>query len=487
MKRLFSLIVALLVFFFTLTSCAETPSQSSVIGKNDSGLEEAIDSLPSEPVDLDQIIEEEKRTLDQYSFISDDGVVHFRFSGEVKYPETDKFPVILAAPRLRTSGEVERICRVLCGDSPIYEYSEQLSKAELEEAILDLERHLDPDAMYEYYQGDSDLIEIAKQFQEQRLENLKRLYEEASENVEKKLSTFEFMPDSYWYTTSGMTGGDGDSIRAVSDVDGVPMYMAEFQHNGSDYRIDNFHAFPNTHVKQEEEFYQTTPITEEDAQRYIETAEQIIREMDIGTWKCGSYRFMNKEIHGITYYWIVTTWSPYYEGIPVTMQPQIMDLTSDDIYGAKYRYETMMLFLTSNRIISMEYISPMGTQKVLNENVEILPYDKIMERIISQLKVTYTTQSVSQMLEWALFGSTGVQKTLEEATVLINGIELGYARINVPDSETDFYFVPAWTVTGTVIPGNESTLTEEWIKESSTTLLCINAIDGSVIDVSKGY
>ena len=53
-----------------------------------------------------------------------------------------------------------------------------------------------------------------------------------------------------------MTGGDGDSIRAVSDVDGIPMYMAEFQHNGSDYRIDNFHAFPydTIHVKPEEEF-----------------------------------------------------------------------------------------------------------------------------------------------------------------------------------------------------------------------------------------
>ena len=80
---------------------------------------------------------------------------------------------------------------------------------------------------------------------------------------------------------------------------------------------------------------------------------------------------------------------------------------------------------------------------------------------------------------------------MEGATVLVKGIELGYVRINVPDSETEFYYVPGWTVKGTVVPGNEfvneAVLHEEWVEESTTTLLCINAIDGSVIDVSKGY
>ena len=496
-KRVF--LIPALCLVFLLSACAETPTQENVVGKDRKELEEKINAAPAEIDDPNPLIDEEGQdlSLEQYSFMSDDGIVQYRFTGTAKLLDVERIPVLLAEIRFRTPGEVEKICRVLCGDNPIYEYTEQMTKPNLEEEILQIRKSLDPDAMYEYYQGNSELIEQAKQFLEQRLELLEEQYQTASDQIGYQPCNFIFMPDSYWHTTSGLSGGDGDSITAVSEVDGVPMYMQEFQHNGTDYRMDNYYYYPDERSamsfgKKAADIYQKEPITEEDAQDYIAKIEATLDKMGIGTWKCSGYRIDETEFYGRPRYSLYTEWTPYYEGIPVTKQPQIWNLKSDGVFVAKYRYEELSLEYTSGRVIIMTYFSPLGVKEIVNENVEILPYDEIMDRIIKQLAMTYTKQSVAQSLEWILFDpETGNLKPLEGATVLVKGIELGYVRINVPDSETEFYFVPGWTVTGTLVPGNEyvneDVLHEEWVEESTTTLLCINAIDGSVIDVTKGY
>ena len=171
-KRVF--LIPALCLVLLLNACAKTPTQENVVGKDRKELEEKINAAPAEIDDPGSLNDEEEidLSLEQYSFMSDDGIVQYRFTGTAKLLDVERIPVLLAEIRFRTPGEVEKICRVLCGDNPIYEYTEQMTKPNLEEEILQIRKSLDPDAMYEYYQGNSELIEQAKQFLEQRLELL---------------------------------------------------------------------------------------------------------------------------------------------------------------------------------------------------------------------------------------------------------------------------------------------------------------------------
>ena len=83
-KRVF--LIPALCLVFLLNACAETPTQENVVGKDRKELEEKINDAPAEINDPNPLIDEEGQdlSLEQYSFMSDDSIVQYRFTGTAK-------------------------------------------------------------------------------------------------------------------------------------------------------------------------------------------------------------------------------------------------------------------------------------------------------------------------------------------------------------------------------------------------------------------
>lgn len=126
---------------------------------------------------------------------------------------------------------------------------------------------------------------------------------------------------------------------------------------------------------------------------------------------------------------------------------------------------------------------PSTITKVVNESVELLPFDEIMERFKSP--VLYN--AIPELDE----DSAMIKKKL-----VITKIQLGMMQVRKKDSGSALLMIPTWTFFGKTIQtydgpqpgGYDLNENNEYIEETpGYSYLVLNAIDGSVINPYLGY
>ena len=148
-----------------------------------------------------------------------------------------------------------------------------------------------------------------------------------------------------------------------------------------------------------------------------------------------------------------------------------------------WSYECIVFTVDSSGLSQLSWSNPVKVVETVTENAVILPFDKIMDVFESMIKVEY--EAFLKMWE----GNGG------EMDITIDKLELCLVRVREQNSEATGLLVPAWVFYGNnkVVHSNGSVSYDlahgsgsTWNKEPFPVLI-INAIDGSIIDLARGY
>ena len=153
------------------------------------------------------------------------------------------------------------------------------------------------------------------------------------------------------------------------------------------------------------------------------------------------------------------------EGIPVT---SVYMSGAGDAHDASYipplHYERLYVDVGADGIFYISYAYPIEIAGLLEENVSLLPFDRI----------------------WEVFGSIAPMtiaylEANENNALYIDRIELGYMCVQMKDDPARYQLLPVWDFFG------RRTMGEDTFSEHNYPYVTINAIDGTVIDRSYGY
>jgi hypothetical protein len=159
--------------------------------------------------------------------------------------------------------------------------------------------------------------------------------------------------------------------------------------------------------------------------------------------------------------------------VPVTYvsESRYKTLNSEQLYREPWRDEKLEISIDKTGVIGFEWINPVRVNQVINNNVEILPFEQIKNTFSKQILINNAYREE---------GNT------ESVEININRITLGLVKIAKKNSD-EYMYVPAWDFFGTI--------TEEYIDDMGSytddrygiSFMTINAIDGTIIDRNLGY
>ena len=140
----------------------------------------------------------------------------------------------------------------------------------------------------------------------------------------------------------------------------------------------------------------------------------------------------------------------------------------DPMYQKTWEYEKMTFLVNDDGIIEMTWKAPIDILESRVEDSALMPFSDIQSVFEKMMNVTFQARS----------------KGLDNLTCEINEINLEMMRIVEQDSIENGLLIPVWNFYGQEYWKLTNGKTE---KRGNGVLLCINAIDGSVIDTVKGY
>ena len=156
----------------------------------------------------------------------------------------------------------------------------------------------------------------------------------------------------------------------------------------------------------------------------------------------------------------------------------------DDTY-ITWLYEQISVVVEPDGIVDLEWEYPIEVEDSVSDNVGIISFDQAKE--IFEQMMPLTTKG--DLEEWSDDENSQVSITAD-----VSDIRLGLMRVRSSGTEKSGLLTPVWIFYGDYtqsvhfLPGKgdgqedyDNTQEQPWI------LLAVNAVDGSVIDVTAGY
>ena len=160
-----------------------------------------------------------------------------------------------------------------------------------------------------------------------------------------------------------------------------------------------------------------------------------------------------------------------------TAYVSIMNDQVTDPYSIPWYYETIQFFVDDDGVRICLWNEPIEVKEVISIDVQTISYEEAVKIFETMCSITYEAKTTAQD------GVTSVYYDLYP-----NAVELCLLRIKEKDStiQSGFY-VPVWVFYGKVV---KQYIHHEDINPDGyldMILFAINAIDGSIIDIQKGY
>lgn len=483
---------AVLTALLLLAGCEGSPTSENVQSKNDSIFNERIHSDSGGDTDS-ETPDGSSEKLAENSFSSMDSSVIYNLSAD--FPDVEReMPVIEVVPYSFTEEDAKRIGEILFPDSVFYEYdpNSPYSQEELTKKIEFLSEFLSSDSVLKEVYGeylDPFSISHIKTEIQRIVDSYNAQLSNALQDQQKEICNWQYFPSEHYiesaYRPDSPQGNE--EIKAILEYEGISYTFSVTNRERSDYRIHNV----STYFSESSSMFtaETNLRTYSICKASAPTGEQLLsiknrlndqlNSMGIGTWTVDQC-YAQESGNGA--YIVKATAVPVFNGEAVIRQNQLMNLKMDDLYAANFYYtDAEFDFSPSGQLISCFIFSPVEVIDVVNSDVTTLSAAELYECLETNLRFRgisdYTTD-----------GSCSANEADVLGVVDINEIAYGLTRIKVRDKPDHYYYVPALTVRGTfdivdkASPFNASSLNKE-----PETLLVINAVDGTVIDVSKGY
>ncbi len=496
MKKILLLSLATLM----LTACQPTPEQNIIVEKDTERMvEQATASEATYTSDMQ--IED----IYSYEATGVNGKLTVVADAPVSVPTVQTLPIVEAHMEVFTQEMVYDVFNFLFGDEPAVDRSKNVeTKAEIQEMIVGLKLTLD-DTQGEY-----------KEEIEQQIARLEQEYKTAPENENYVISD----------GTMGHMGGvemDYGSIGLnVTDEEQTKFLHISTSRVAEDIEFNSYPMLTYSH----ENIYDSRALTP-----YEELTSAQLQSMSFSQEDaleiCGDFLkvagFSEDEYYlhdtyvmedndkntddGYAYKMIFGRNA----GAPIFANSAHVGKSSEEFTFA-WEYEIIELIVDKNTgIVEIYWVAPVKIGETVATGTTLKPYDEIKTTAANMLQLTY---------EGVVTGEFDEGWTVD---VDISDVELALLRIRIPGENYSGIFVPAWIYYGSVyaqdgginsgyLPGSyafststanadiaiESSLVPEnetfeyngFISENeekNVVLIAINAIDGSIIDITKGY
>lgn len=466
-----------------LAACGSNSTQHIEASKSDAGYDEFRENF--------QVADNQETTRVQIitDFTSTDGSVQFHINIDEEIYD-GAMPIIEVVPSTITSEDMERVAKALLGDVEFYDDGpgdkQVYSKSQYQEMLARMSPYANMEAMTDLMGSNSPDDHLRT-----LLANVARITEAMETAPEENPfipCDWTLKPDSY-YNESGASGDKWLLANAKKD-DMYSKFMVIVKDQG-DYKLNRFNfqlgaVSLNTFLDRQI-YWANLCRTAEPTQEQIEAVQykvmDMLKKMDLGDWHIAETEVIVFETGGEPEYLLQIKVVPELQGIPAIYEQRNIPQSDDDT-GAYALTQATFLMSTNGDLIDMELDSPIEIKSVVNENVATLPADQLTERMEHQLSLCDV--EAFTMITWGITAEQLADEAEEcgEALVVhvdITQMEYGLGRVMVKDTTDSYYYVPVMLLRGTVnIIGAESG--EVYMSGYEKPLLCINAVDGNIIN-----
>ncbi|MBN2879637.1 MAG: hypothetical protein JXN65_08410 [Clostridia bacterium] len=481
------LIVSIILFLIFITSCINTPDQEVVIIKNNQ-----IDGIVIEQAEHQYYIAED---FWEDTFESEKANLSVTISAPVEVPESDTFSIVSVKQTAFSQEDIDNALMVFLNGENLYEISEIKTKQEIEDEIVNLEMQL-----YNIKNTSSENTSEYEVVYEGMIEELKEQLKNAPESYERKLVNTDIDTIQNVNVQQNVVVADGLTGEEKERAEEDAKKLEESLKNPSFIRIIGQaylnSLFPSTVAITLDEKNSSIQFTNapggvkksgvssknfalEKIDMSYEDASQIAKEyiyslgidyMEIACAEIGikNYEIQNSDIKTNAPECYIFYFKRTVNGVTETYEETVASDSGG--FAPSNFYEYIRIDVDDSGILFFKWVAPTIVLDTLYNNVELMPFEDIKAIFKSQIMIAN---------EWM------AESDIISKEINITRIELGMVRI-ADDNESDKYIlIPAWDFFG-----NISIEYSDYIDEKiniATSLLTVNAIDGSIIDRRLGY
>lgn len=491
-------ICLLLALALTLCACQPSPKEHVITSKNDGSFDIGVVQNATEP-------QENWLSLDyDETFYSSDKSVEYIVNLQESYPRI-AMPVLEVAPYFLSSEDAQRVAEVLFGDTPIYISKQrhndvEFSKQEIQIKLQRWTQYANNSSVEALYgRAQENTVKIVQKYIEEYTSKL----EDAPEDSANELCKWEFLKESCYSMSEEEiaeqgTSQDNDAIKAELDVGNIHYAYNVALRDKEDFKMSRISAYPYGGVSpdniDEHIFKAILCRTDEPTDSQIDEVKQLAADMlegmQLGEWEIDQC-YLETLWYGETAEYIIhVTAVPVFEGVHAIRRPQLRSLQSEALYASNYYLtDVEFKFSANGDLVYFELNSPVQITSLINKNVATLDMETLIEKAKQHLSLRdvgeYGLSSEEIAADEDYFG--------EEINCKVNIVEMEYGltRVKVPNSDDKYYYIPSLALYGTVEYCGEQSGTvysssgEYSSEDRLINLVCLNAIDGSIIELSN--
>ncbi len=489
-------------------ACQATPEDPIVVGKDQQAMLDAAAQTTepgvslSEQVNAPAAYKTELVVSDRFKLTAD---------APVTVPDAEGMPIIRVKAADFTQQRVNAFIKTLFKGQKIYETSEEMSKDEINDMIVNFSRRKD----MKEFAGQEDAIDESIAQLEAIYDSApeKRIYTESNGQLKKK-EIFELGENPFVHGEhvayymglnvrtnaengiapfSGTTPFSGMDVRNNNDLtkpnaDETGGYfvnrcaMITYGYYDPEERQHGVGANGSLSIPIDENTVISDPVVLERLKltpaQATQQVEDMLKSAGIADMRiCGMYLSDDsdagwcgdekREAQRNAYRFCL---SRMVDGIPCGYSKSYTD--ADNAAGAYFgcwHYENFDITVDDNGIIDVSWMSPLEIGETVVNRAALLPFDKIVKRFEQQIKNSYAFQDSGDNIE-----------------VNVYRVSLELMRITEQNSIEKGLLVPVWNFYAT-----KSKQVEDWTETTGFdypwAVLCVNAVDGSIISAVSGY
>jgi dsDNA-binding SOS-regulon protein len=465
MKKTIALMVLATIF---MTACQPTPEREVVINKNEGVFEEALKATqtstpeqkasPTAEPENDNDSERWKDYFEKY-----DGKLKFTIDAEIITYDAQSYPVAKIKPYYVPIEQANKIIEVLYGTLDVSLATSVKTKDEIQEMISQLEL---------------EIKECDKEKEAERYGLMKDSLKELYELLEATPETGENNKYSGEYDVFITDGSEQRSIMLRENSKSLCLYMTINPRKGNGYTLDiefgnmgrEYRAYTDENTGKIS-FDENPVLKTDEAKDARMAADEFLADIGIENMVLSDMQMrIYNDAAGETNSYAMH-YSKVFPGtaIPILSNYGGLASTMDAEYMDVFNPERMMVEIRGDEIIGFEWYSAYEIESILNENIELLPFEEIMANAQSQLAVKYADVNDSD---------AGTH-------FYVDKVELSYVVQPIKDTVYEYMLVPAWSFYGGYDYGEGRDFGNGVIKEGRyifhNSLLSVNAVDGTVI------
>jgi hypothetical protein len=498
MKKIIAIILAMGTFL-CMTACQATPEKDIIVLKDaERMVEQAADE--NNGTGLDSLVIPEGRYT--YESAEADGALHINVDASVEKPDSGDMPIVRVCMSSFSQETVTAIFNYLFPDGKPYDKARVQTKADIEPALLNLQKQL-ADGSYK----DNGFTE--EEFRT-LISNTEAQYADAPETAPEKTvsdGTMKLLQEKGVYMLD--VESDTASLQVInSPVEALSNIPKDAQIVGGclvNYRSNTAPQYntlgitrtDGTDIPDDAKGKLTIPYA--DAKAFCDGffaaagmdgdfsvgASFIVDDRGTGlvdgTFVDGKYVEGPKEpAKNYAYQFYYTR---KVSDIPVAVNPRDGGTTGDG-FSIPWCYEYACFTVDNSGLEYILWTDPLSVGETVEESSKLKSFEEIMQVFETMIKTTYEAYM-------DIYYSGNAQMEVN-----VDDIQLCLLRIREQNGDdTAGLLVPAWVFYGhNIIQGDDGVLSYDSVGGASTVwpqapivLLAVNAIDGSVIDIAKGY